>query len=169
MSRYPILIALPFAFTFASCDSPESTPAPEGNAKVIEVLEHQEGSFSRTSRIQVGEIGSNFTVDGVEFTIRHLWPHAETTRNVTDDADGSNHGIEWKKGEKEESQWVFQTDSDETMSTIEPAGALVRVTPPGARPPREGKRTSVQPFRSFGRANYWIYPRSAAWFSKDGR
>jgi hypothetical protein len=137
MARHHLFLALPFLI--ASCDSPKSgTPATEAS-EIIEVLAHDEGKFTRSRSIPVEAAGSTFNVDGVEFTITHRWPHAETTRNVTDDGERLNHGIEVTSmaDGKEHSQWVFQTDSDDTMSALESVGAMVRVTPPGARPPRK--------------------------------
>lgn len=136
MPRSIYLLAIPLLL--ASCNDQPSTPETPVSSEIIEVLKHNEGKFTRDRSITAVDVGSSFNVDGVNFTITHHWPHAETNRNVTDDAAKSNHAVEvsWTEDGGDHTQWIFQTDSDDTMGTLDPVKALVRLTPPGARPPR---------------------------------
>jgi hypothetical protein len=136
MLRPTILLALPLLL--ASCKEQTSNPGAPSATEIIEVLKHHEGTFTRDRRIKAGDIGTSFNVDDVDFTITQRWPHAETSRNVTDDGGRPNHAVEvsWTEDGDEHTRWIFQTDSDDAMSPIEPLNALVRLTPPGARPPR---------------------------------
>jgi hypothetical protein len=129
-----------FPLLLASCKEQTTNPDPAASTEVIEVLKHHEGTFTRDRRINAGDIGTSFNVDDVSFTITHRWPHAETSRNVTDDGGTPNHAVElsWSEDGKDRTRWIFQTDSDDAMSPIDSVNALVRLTPPGARPPRPG-------------------------------
>lgn len=135
MIRHTLLIALPLLII--SCDSKKASPAPPTGTESIDVLEHDEGTFTLDRSIPIAATASVFHVDDLAFTITHRWPHAETTRNVTDDAERANHAIEvaWTVDGDEQKHWIFQTDSDETMSPLPEINALVRLTPPGAKPP----------------------------------
>lgn len=137
MTRTTPFLFLPLLLT--ACDS-QKAPPPSELREIVEVLQHDEGSFTRSQVIPTGEVGSAFTVNDVSFTIIHLWPHAETTRKTTDDAEVESHAIElsWNEGDTERTQWVYQTRSTEETPVLEAAGAKIRVTAPGARPPVAG-------------------------------
>ena len=121
----------------ASCKEQTTNPdGPPATAKeTIEVLKHSQGQFTLERKVPVDALGDSFNVDTVTFTIKHRWPHAETTRAVTDDGHQTKHAIEigWNE---DDSRWVFESESDDTASDIEDLDAIVRLTPPGARPPK---------------------------------
>ena len=135
MPRVILLLLLPVLL--ASCQeksAPSSTPV----SGIIEVLRHDEGTFALGERIPLGAVDSTFEVDGLAFTVTSRWAHAETTRETTDDAEGENHAVEvsWQVDGDDQSQWIYQSESEDSVSTLEPLGLRIRVTPPGARPPR---------------------------------
>ena len=135
MIRNNALFLLPLLLT--ACDPQESSSNPDSDLReIVEVLEHDEGSFTEGQTIPVGEVGASFTVDDITFTITNRWPHAEAARRVTDDAEDEFHAVEvaWDVEDGEQLQWIFQTGSDGALETIEALGAKLGVTPAGARP-----------------------------------
>ena len=135
MSRTTPFLLLPLLFT--ACNSRDTSSSPEVR-EIVEVLQHDEGTFTRGQVIPVGGVDSTFAVDGTTFIITNRWPHADAAQEVTDDLENERHAVEvgWAVEGGEEIQWFFQAGSEGALNTVEALGAKVRVTRAGARPHR---------------------------------